>query len=74
MASPKKTDPKGKSKQPGAAKRGASRPADHVYSTLKIEVAGRIATITLNRPERLNAINDRHAGRDPPGGRGRQCR
>ena len=58
MASPKKTDPKGKSKQPGAARRGASRPADKVYSTLKIEVAGRIATITLNRPERLNAIND----------------
>jgi enoyl-CoA hydratase len=44
--------------QPAPARRGASRPADKVYSTLKIEVAGRIATITLNRPERLNAIND----------------
>ena len=28
------------------------------YETLKYEVAGRIARITLNRPERLNAIND----------------
>ncbi len=35
-----------------------SRPADHVYSTLTLVVDGRIATITLNRPERLNAIND----------------
>lgn len=32
------------------------------FATLKLEVAGRIATITLNRPERLNAIN-----RDMPG-------
>jgi enoyl-CoA hydratase len=58
MASRKKTEPKGNSQQPGAAKRGGNQPADKVYSTLKIEVAGRIATITLNRPERLNAIND----------------
>ncbi len=28
------------------------------YSTLLYEVADRVATITLNRPERLNAIND----------------
>ena len=35
-----------------------SKPADQVFSTLRIDVAGRIATITLNRPERLNAIND----------------
>jgi enoyl-CoA hydratase len=58
MASRKKTEPRGNSQQPGAAKRGGNQPADKVYSTLKIEVAGRIATITLSRPERLNAIND----------------
>lgn len=29
------------------------------YTTLKLAVRGRIATITLNRPERLNAIDDR---------------
>jgi enoyl-CoA hydratase len=29
------------------------------YSTLKYAVAGRIARITLNRPARLNAIDDR---------------
>ncbi len=46
------------------AKRGAVRakpagkPADQTFSTLNIAVAGRIATITLNRSERLNAIND----------------
>ena len=48
--------------QPAPQRRGASRPADKTYSTLKIEVAGRIATITLNRPERLNAINDEMPG------------
>jgi enoyl-CoA hydratase len=33
------------------------RRAAKKFSTLKLEVAARIATITLNRPERLNAIN-----------------
>ena len=32
------------------------------YSTLLLEVAGRVATITLNRPERLNAIDDAMPG------------
>ncbi|HMM84082.1 crotonase/enoyl-CoA hydratase family protein [Azohydromonas sp.] len=32
------------------------------YTTLKLAVRGRIATITLNRPERLNAIDDRMPG------------
>ncbi len=41
-----------------ASRRLVSKPADATYSTLKIAVDGRIATITLNRPERLNAIND----------------
>ena len=62
MASRRKTEPAGNAQQPGAAKRGGNPPADKVYSTLKIEVAGRIATITLNRPERLNAINDEMPG------------
>ncbi len=43
-------------------KRLASKPADGVLSALKIEVEGRIATITLNRPERLNAINEAMPG------------
>lgn len=38
--------------------RTRSRPADGLYSTVRVDVDGRIATITLNRPERLNAIND----------------
>ena len=29
------------------------------YTTLKYAVAGRIARITLNRPARLNAIDDK---------------
>ena len=33
-----------------------SKPAK--FTTLKVDVADRVATITLNRPERLNAIND----------------
>ncbi len=32
------------------------------FSTLKLSVKDRIATITLNRPERLNAINDEMPG------------
>ncbi len=32
------------------------------YTTLKYAVAGRIARITLNRPQRLNAINERMPG------------
>jgi enoyl-CoA hydratase len=43
-------------------KRMASVNADRVFSTLHIAVQGRIATITLNRPERLNAINDEMPG------------
>jgi enoyl-CoA hydratase/carnithine racemase len=32
------------------------------YETLKIEVQGQIATVTLNRPERLNAVNPQMHG------------
>jgi enoyl-CoA hydratase len=62
MTARKKTEAQAEPKQRSDTRRGASRPADKVYSTLKIEVAGRIATITLNRPERLNAINDQMPG------------
>jgi enoyl-CoA hydratase len=45
-----------------SSRRGSGQPADRSYSTLKVAVEGRIATITLNRPERLNAINDAMPG------------
>ena len=48
--------------KPLSSKRLASKPCDKAYSTLKIAVEGRIATLTLNRPERLNAINDEMPG------------
>ncbi len=44
--------------QPGTNK----QPASKKFSTLPLDVAGRIATITLNRPERLNAINSAMPG------------
>ena len=58
-ASPSAPKPAGKaSATKAASRRLVSKPCDKAYSTLKIAVEGRIATITLNRPERLNAIND----------------
>jgi enoyl-CoA hydratase len=36
--------------------------AKRKYSTLRLEVDGRVATVTLDRPERLNAINDAMPG------------
>jgi len=44
--------------QPGTNK----QPASKKFSTLLLDVAGRIATIMLNRPERLNAINSAMPG------------
>jgi enoyl-CoA hydratase len=62
MVTKAKKETQGAAKEPRPRKRLASMPADARYSTLKIEVDGRIATITLNRPERLNAINDAMPG------------
>ena len=49
-------------KKDSANRRLVSQRADATYSTLKLAVEGRIATLTLNRPERLNAINDEMPG------------
>ena len=43
-------------------KQAASKARAPAFSALKYEVDGRIATITLNRPERLNAINSAMPG------------
>ncbi len=50
--------PANKSTGKPASRRLVSKPCDHTSTTLTLGVQGRIATITLNRPERLNAIND----------------
>ena len=44
------------------------------FSSLRYEAQGRIARITLNRPERLNAIDYDDAARDPPRGGASQRR
>jgi hypothetical protein len=36
------------------------------YTTLKYAIDGRIARVTLNRPERLNAINEKSGARSRP--------
>ena len=46
-----------KTPKSGQSTQFARSPAAPQFSTLKLDVTGRIATITLNRPERLNAIN-----------------
>src|SRR5215218_7869862 len=45
---------------PGCMLRGASHPAERTmdYELLTFQVADRIATITANRPDKLNALND----------------
>ena len=53
-----KAAPKTAAATKAASRRLVSKPCDKAYSTLNIAVEGRIATLTLNRPERLNAIND----------------
>ena len=45
-----------------AKTRQAGAKAAKAYSTLTLAVAGRVATITLARPQRLNAINDEMPG------------
>ena len=44
------------------AARSLPRHCDGSWSTLDLKVQGRTATLTLNRPERLNAINDEMPG------------
>ena len=56
--SPVQSKSKAASKKVVLGERLTSKKADKNYSTLTIAVDGRVATITLNRPERLNAIND----------------
>ena len=53
----KRTDKHGKAMQGTATKGTATQSTSKKFSTLLLDVSGRIATITLNRPERLNAIN-----------------
>lgn len=40
------------------AEAGEQTPAGPAYRTIRLEISDRIATITLDRPERLNAISD----------------